>query len=76
MHDPEDDGLEEIVMIHEERMRMNTHGDDERVTEASAGISELISELDPVVVNPTTWDDGEAVESSNFGLSEQSSHDL
>lgn len=51
--------------------RRGTYGDDERVGEPSNGVSELVGELDVVVVKPASGDVGEAVEARNAPLSEE-----
>lgn len=51
-------------------------GRDQRVREAGAAVSSLIAKLDPVVVNPTTTDDGDAIKSGNVLLSEKSGEEI
>jgi hypothetical protein len=46
--------------VHDEQ---DDAGHDEGVRETRHAVSELVSELDPVVVDPTTGDDGNAIES-------------
>jgi len=48
-------------------------GDDKGVAQASARIGELVGELDPVLVDPATGYDSEAIEGSDIGLSEDAS---
>lgn len=51
-------------------------GHDERVAETGAAVCELVAELDPVVVDPATVDDGEAVESGNLLLGKEGGEDV
>jgi hypothetical protein len=51
-------------------------GRDQGVREAGAAVSSLVAKLDPVVVNPTTTDDGDAIESGNVFLSEKSGEEI
>lgn len=55
---------------------MGTHRHDEGISKASSRVCQMLWELDPVVVKPTAWNDGEAVETSYAGLSEQGGEDV
>lgn len=48
-------------------------GHDEGVGDTGGGVSELVAELDPVVVEPASRDSGNAVKGSDGGLSEEGS---
>lgn len=50
-------------------------GHDERVGESGDSIGDLVTKLNVVVVKPSTWNLGDAVEPSNGCLREQCSHD-
>jgi hypothetical protein len=51
-------------------------GDDEGVGKAGDRVSELVSKLDVVVVEPASRDLGEAVEASNASLGEEASEEV
>lgn len=51
-------------------------GHDEGVGDAGGGVGELVAELDPVVVEPASGDDSDAVEGSDGRLSEEASADV
>ena len=53
------------------RVLDSTHRNNEGVSESGGGISELMAKLDVVVVQPTTGDFSDAVESSDAGLGEE-----
>ncbi|KAG8965179.1 hypothetical protein FRC00_009872 [Tulasnella sp. 408] len=50
-------------------------GQDEGVGDAGGRVGELVAELDPVVVEPTSGDDSDAVEGSDGRLSEEAGAD-
>jgi hypothetical protein len=49
---------------------------DQRIAEASAGVSELPSQLDPVAIEPTTWDFCKAIKARNGRLCENAREHL
>lgn len=51
-------------------------GDNERVGKAGNRVSELVSELDVVVVEPASRNLGETVEASNASLGEEASEEV
>jgi len=51
-------------------------GDNKGVGEDSAAARELVSELDPVVVDPATWKYGKTVEGGNVVSGKETSHDV
>ena len=53
-----------------------TYGHDEGVAEPGHAVRELVRELDVVVVDPTTGDDGDAVEASHARLGEETGEDV
>ena len=53
-----------------------THCHNEGVGESSDGISELIAKLDVMLIQPTTGDDSDTVESSNAGLREEAGKEV
>jgi hypothetical protein len=59
--------------VHDEE---DEAGSEERVETARDGIRELVTELDPVAVDPSTWNLGETIEMSNVVGSEEGSEDV
>jgi len=59
--------------VHDEK---NEAGSEERVSKTSAATCELISELDIVVVQPSTRDHGEAIKMSYVVSSKESGQDV
>jgi uncharacterized protein (DUF927 family) len=51
-------------------------GDNKGVAEASARISELVAELDPVSVDPATGNDSSTIKSCDFSLGKEASQDV
>jgi len=51
-------------------------GHAEGITETSDTIAELVSELDIVVVEPTSWDDSDAVKRSNIICSKETGQEI
>jgi len=54
----------------------NDGGNNEGVAEAGGRISELICKLNVVLVQPTTWDDSDSIESSHTGLCEDTCEEV
>lgn len=54
-------------LVHNEEDQV---GDGEGITHASETISNLMTDLNPVLIEPATRNDGNAIESSNVGLGE------
>lgn len=51
-------------------------GHDEGVGDTGGGVGELVAELDPVVIEPASRDNGDAVKGSDGSLSEEGSADV
>jgi hypothetical protein len=54
----------------------DTHGHDERVGQARHRISELVTELDPVLIQPATRDHCDSVKAGDACLSEEGGQDV
>lgn len=72
VHDPQNDGLRQSsVRQFSRQVGGNTYGHDKRVSKAGNRVGYLVSELDPVVIDPSTSDNAKSVQSSNLLLSEK-----
>lgn len=55
---------------------VEAYGHDERVTQTGHRVSELVGELDVVVVEPATWNFSDTIESGYTCLSEKTRKEL
>jgi hypothetical protein len=71
-----------ILISAEAKTRDEVHdpeddgGHDQRITETSCGISNLVTKLDPVVINPSSGNVGNTVKSGNARLSKEGSENV
>lgn len=65
----------EIPAREEMHRPQNDRGDDEGIGETGDRVGELVAQLDVVVIDPATWDDG-SIQSSNGGLGEEAGEEV
>jgi hypothetical protein len=80
VHDPEDDSLDGIdktlLKKKTKKKRRGTYRHDERVGKSRDEIRELMGKLDVMLVQPTTGNDGDPVESSDAGPREEAGEEF
>lgn len=80
MHDPEDGGLmrecSDQTAWNIFSLKLDTYSHHEGISETSSRVCNLVTKLDPVVVEPTSRNISKAIEPSDTGLCEESGEDV